>query len=70
MSGPVELTEAALRRKNIKTGLLVGAFALAVMITALIRFTVWGLPEDRETYEQQEQARSAASPPTEDRSDD
>jgi len=66
---PDPLTDPELRRRNIKTALVVGGVALAILILALVRFTVWGLPEDRETFEQQEQERSATTP-AEDRSND
>jgi len=52
-----------LRARNVKLGLLVGAFALGVMALAFGRFVFWGLPEDRATYEQQQQRKSAESAP-------
>lgn len=48
-----------LRGRNIKLGLIVGGIALAVMGLALLRFVVWGLPEDRDAYQKLEQRRSA-----------
>ena len=55
------IDDRRLRQRNIKLGLAVSGIAVAVMATALVRFVVYGLPKDREVYEQLEQQRSAES---------
>lgn len=60
MSASVQaVDDPALRARNRRLGLMVGGVAVGVMAAALIRFVVWGLPADREAYENIEQRRSA-----------
>ena len=47
-----------LRKRNIRLGLIVGGFVVLVMALAFGRFVIWGLPQDRDTYEKQQQRQS------------
>ena len=52
-------SDALIRAKNRRLGLILGGIALAIMGWALIRFTMGGLPADKDLYEDQQQEASA-----------
>ena len=54
-----DLSDPAVRRRNIKLGLVVGGVAFGIMAFAVIKFTLGGLPKDRQAYERLQQQASA-----------